>query len=55
MNIKDTVQIGKEKDQFVAHAMPLDGMSSGPTPQTARNASAEAVDFSWQRPPKLVS
>ena len=29
----------------MAHAMPLDIMSSGPTPQTARNALAEAVEL----------
>jgi len=45
MNIEYTVQIWKEKDQFVAHAMPLDIMSAGPTPQMARSALAEAVEL----------
>jgi hypothetical protein len=33
-----TVQIWKEKDQFVAHAMPLDVMSAGNSPEEARKA-----------------
>ena len=45
MNIEYTIQIWKEKEQFVAHAMPLDVMSSGPTPEKARHALAEAVDL----------
>jgi predicted RNase H-like HicB family nuclease len=43
MNIEYTVQIWKEGDQFVAHAMPLDVMSSGKTPEEARKALDEAV------------
>ena len=35
--------IWKEGDQFIAHAMPLDVASSGPTPETARQAVDEAV------------
>ena len=42
-NIEYTVQIWKEGDQFVAHAMPLDVMSSGTTPEEARKALDEAV------------
>lgn len=38
-----TVQIWQEGNQFIAHAMPLDIMSSGPTPETARQALDEAV------------
>lgn len=38
-----TVQIWKEGGQFIAHAMPLDVMSSGPTPERARAAVDEAV------------
>ena len=38
-----TVQIWKEGNQFVAHAMPLDVMSSGKTPDEARKALDEAV------------
>ena len=41
--IEYTVQIWKEGNQFVAHAMPLDVMSSGNTPEEARKALAEAV------------
>jgi len=43
MDIEYTVQIWKEGDQFIAHAMPLDVMSAGPTPEKARNALDEAV------------
>ena len=42
-DIEYTVQIWKEGNQFVAHAMPLDVMSSGRTPEEARKALAEAV------------
>ena len=42
-NVEYTVHIWKEGDQFVAHAMPLDVMSSGPTPEKARKALDEAV------------
>ncbi len=38
-----TVQIWKEGDRFVAHALPLDVMSSGPTVEQARTALDEAV------------
>jgi predicted RNase H-like HicB family nuclease len=38
-----TVHIWKEDDQYVAHAMPLDVMSSGATPAAARQALDEAV------------
>ena len=38
-----TVHIWREGEQFVAHALPLDVMSSGPTPQGAREAVDEAV------------
>ena len=43
MKIDYTVHIWQEGDQLVAHAMPLDVMSSGPTPEAARNALEEAV------------
>ncbi len=43
MNIEYTVQIWKEGDQFVAHAMPLDVMSSGLTSEEAARALDEAV------------
>jgi predicted RNase H-like HicB family nuclease len=43
MEIEYTVQIWQEGRQFVAHAMPLDVMSSGPSPELARKALEEAV------------
>ncbi len=43
MKIEYTVQIWSEGQQFVAHAMPLDVMSSGQTPEAARAALDEAV------------
>jgi predicted RNase H-like HicB family nuclease len=42
-DIEYTVQIWKEGNQFVAHAMPLDVISSGKTPEEARRALDEAV------------
>jgi predicted RNase H-like HicB family nuclease len=45
MGIDYTVQIWREGGQFIAHAMPLDVASSGPTPQAARLALKEAVDL----------
>jgi len=42
-NIEYTVQIWKEGNQFVAHAMALDVMSSGKTSDEARKALDEAV------------
>ena len=43
VNIEYTVHIWKEGNQFVAHAMPLDVMSSGRSPEEARKALDEAV------------
>lgn len=43
MKIDYTVQIWKEGDQFVAHAVPLDVISCGSTPDEARAALDEAV------------
>ncbi|PYV14619.1 MAG: hypothetical protein DMG21_17555 [Acidobacteria bacterium] len=43
MDIEYTVQIWKEGNRCVAHAMPLDVMSSGTTPDEAREALDEAV------------
>lgn len=40
-----TVQIWEEDGQFIAHAMPLDVMSSGPTVEEARAALDEAVSL----------
>ena len=42
-DIDYTAQIWKEGSQYVAHAMPLDVMSSGKTPEEARKALDEAV------------
>jgi len=39
-----TVNIWQEGTQFVAHALPLDVMSSGDTPEAARRAVDEAVE-----------
>ena len=43
MQIKYMVQIWKEGNQFIAHAMPLDVMSSDPSPEEARRALDEAL------------
>lgn len=43
MDIDYTVQIWREGNQFIAHAMPLDVASAGATPQVARAALDEAV------------
>ena len=43
MKIDYTVQIWREDDQYLAHAMPLDVASSGSTPEAARMAVDEAV------------
>jgi predicted RNase H-like HicB family nuclease len=45
INIEYTVQIWKEGNQFISHAMPLDDMSSGQTPEEARKALDEAVNL----------
>ena len=45
MNLEYTVQIWQEGDQFIAHAMPLDVMSSGHTIDAAREALDEAVEL----------
>ena len=43
MTIEYSTQIWKEENQYIAHAMPLDIMSSGPSPEEARKALDEAV------------
>ena len=43
MNIDYTVQIWKEGHHYIAHAMPLDVMSAGSTPEEAKKAIGEAV------------
>jgi len=45
MAIEYTVQIWKEGEHYIAHAMPLDVMSSGKTPEEAKNAVREAVNL----------
>jgi predicted RNase H-like HicB family nuclease len=44
-NLEYTVRIWKEGEQFIAHAMPLDVMSSGSTVEAAREALDEAVSL----------
>ena len=43
MNLDLAIFIAREGRQYVAHAMPLDIVSSGPTPEAAREALYEAV------------
>lgn len=43
MKIDYSVQLWREDDQYIAHAMPIDVASSGPTPEAARQAVDEAV------------
>lgn len=45
MDIEYTVHIWREGQQFVAHAMPLDVMSCGPTADQASQALVEAVEL----------
>jgi predicted RNase H-like HicB family nuclease len=45
MDIEYTVYIWQEDGQFVAHALPLDVISAGNTPEKARAAVDEAVDL----------
>ncbi len=45
MNIDYTVHIWQEDDQYIAHAMPLDVISSGHTIEAARAALYEAVEL----------
>jgi predicted RNase H-like HicB family nuclease len=43
MNLDLTIYLTREGRHYVAHAMPLDVVSSGPTPEAAREAVYEAV------------
>jgi len=43
LNIEFTIHVWREGNQFIAHAMPLDVMSSGNTPDEAKKALEEAV------------
>jgi hypothetical protein len=43
MRLETTVTVWREGEHCLAHAMPLDVMSSGPSPEAARAAVAEAV------------
>ena len=45
MNIDYTVHIWQEADQYIAHAMPLDVISSGRSVEEARHALQEAVEL----------
>jgi predicted RNase H-like HicB family nuclease len=42
-SIEYTVHIWQEEAQYIAHAMPLDVVSAGPSPEEARKALDEAV------------
>lgn len=43
MNVDLTIYLTREGRHYVAQAMPLDVVSSGPTPEAARDAVYEAV------------
>ena len=43
LNIEFTIRVWREANQFIAHAMPLDVMSSGNTLDEAKNSLDEAV------------
>jgi predicted RNase H-like HicB family nuclease len=43
MRIEYTVQIWREGDRYIAHAMPIDVASAGASPDEARQALDEAV------------
>jgi predicted RNase H-like HicB family nuclease len=45
MQIDYTVNIWKEDNQYIAHALPIDVMSMGSTPEEARIAIREAVSL----------
>ncbi len=45
MHIEYIIQIWQENNQYIAHAMPIDVMSSGGTPEEARHALYEAVSL----------
>ncbi len=45
VKLEYTVQLWREGQQYIAHAMPLEVASSGATPAKARAALAEAVDL----------
>jgi hypothetical protein len=43
MTLDVTINIWQEGSQFIAHSLPLDVMSSGPSPEAAKQALCEAV------------
>ena len=45
MKLGYTVQLWREGRHYIAHAVPLDVASSGPTPAKARAALDEAVNL----------
>jgi predicted RNase H-like HicB family nuclease len=45
MDIEYTVQVWKEGSHYIAHAMPLDVISSGSSTETAKAALKEAVQL----------
>jgi predicted RNase H-like HicB family nuclease len=43
MSIEYSAQIWKEGNRYIAHAMPMEVISAGPSPEEARKALDEAV------------
>ena len=43
LNIEFTIHVWREGSQFIAHAIPLDVLSAGNTPDEAKKAPDEAV------------
>jgi predicted RNase H-like HicB family nuclease len=43
MKLEYAVQVWREDDQCIAHAMPIDVASSGDSPESARQAVDEAI------------
>mgnify|MGYP006300509911 CR=1 FL=1 len=55
VRIEYAIQVWSEDDVFVAHAMPLQVMSAGETPEQAREAVDEAVRLFLQTARELGS
>jgi predicted RNase H-like HicB family nuclease len=45
MRIETTINVWREGDSFIAHAMPIDVASAGDTPSAARAALDEALEL----------
>jgi len=54
MKIDYAVQVWREGNQYIAHAMPLDVASSGETPEEARQAADERCGCFCQPPPSTA-